>query len=106
DEKILAVFGRSGWGTGWQVQNLAKAWLVTKYDAGDDPEIYFNNITIEALNIGRVLGQEGIDLQEFKSLLEELPSELRRVTSGQKERFGTLNGIEYVARIIADDLIS
>ncbi|MDE1861068.1 MAG: hypothetical protein KGH72_05140 [Candidatus Micrarchaeota archaeon] len=101
---IMAIFGRSGWGTGWQAQNLAKPWLVTPYHAGDDPEICFNNMTIEALGIGKVLDPGRLDMQELKRLLRDLPAGVEAVNSRIREKFGTLDGIAYTAGHVAEDL--
>ncbi len=104
DKNILAVFGRSGWGTGWQVQNLAKPWLVTPYKEGDDPEIYFNNKTIEALKMGRVLKGRRITPAELTNFIQEISPGIQTLNTKLREEFGTLNGIRYVAEHIANDL--
>lgn len=104
DKNILAIFGRSGWGTGWQAQNLAKPWLVTPYQKGDDPQIYFNNKTVEALKMGRVLKGGRISPEELTHFIQELSPGLQTLNEKIREEFGTLNGLQYVVKHIVDDL--
>ncbi len=115
DEKILAVFGRSGFGTGWRVQNLAKPWIVSPWDTGEDPEIYFNNKTIEALKLGRVLPSlyraRSYDLsqnplQNFQDFANGVSPGLEALNRKIKEKFGTLDGIKYVGEQITKDLLT
>jgi hypothetical protein len=106
DENILAVFGRSGWGTGWQAQNLALPWIVTPYETGDDPEIYFNNKTVEALGIGRVLKDGDITPKKLTEIIGQLSVGVQRVNGVIKDKFGTLDGIDFVSSAIAEDFLS
>ncbi len=104
DENMLAIMGRSGWGTGWQAMQLEKPWLVAPYHEGDDPEIYFNNKTIEALKLGRVIGSEGISGDELRRTAQEISPGLHGLNEVVRQRFGTTNGIEYIADHIFQDL--
>lgn len=106
DENMLAIMGRSGWGTGWQAMQLEKPWLVAPYHEGDDPEIYFNNKTIEALKLGKVIGSEGISGDELRRSAQEISPGLHGLNETIKQRFGTTNGIDYIADHIFQDLIT
>lgn len=106
DENILAIMGRSGWGTGWQAMQLEKPWLVALYQEGDDPEIYFNNKTIEALKLGKVIGSEGISGDELKKSAQEISPGLSILNSQIQQKFGTTNGIDYIANHIFQDLVT
>lgn len=105
DENIMAIMGRSGWGTGWQVMQLEKPWLVAPYQQGDDPEIYFNNKTIEALRLGKIIGSEGISGDELKSLARKISPGLHSLNDAVRKKFGTTNGIEYIAEHIFKDMV-
>ncbi len=74
-ENIVRVVGRAGWGTLWTCQQSNTAFEHVPYTRGDDPEIYFNIRTLEAIP-------------------------LLQATSLQKRRFSTQNGIAYVANYI------
>ncbi len=106
DENILAVFGRAGWGTGWQVQNLALPWIVTPYETGDDPEIYFNNKTIEALRMGKVLSAGDITPEKLVEAINSLSVGTHALNERIRERFGTLNGVDFMADAIARDFLA
>lgn len=106
DENILAIMGRSGWGTGWQALQLEKPWLVPSYQEGDDPEIYLNNKTIEALKLGKVIGSGRISGEELARLAQEISPGLHSLNEAIRQRFGTANGIDYIADHIFQDLVS
>ncbi|EKD64444.1 MAG: hypothetical protein ACD_50C00388G0001 [uncultured bacterium] len=106
DENILAIMGRSGWGTGWQAMQLEKPWFVAPYQKGDDPEIYFNNKTIEALKLGKVIGSQEISGEELRRLAQEISPGLNSLNDAIRQKFGTTNGIDYIANHIFDDLVS
>lgn len=105
DKNILAIMGRSGWGTGWQAMQLEKPWLVAPYHSGDDPEIYFNNKTIEALKLGRIVDSEGITGSELRRLTQEISPGLQGLNDAIRQRFRTTNGIDYIADHIFQDLV-
>ena len=106
DENILAVLGRAGWGTGWQVQNLALPWFVAPYEIGDDPEIYFNNKTVEALKMGKVLTDADMTQTRLREVIKNFSVGMQGVNQRIKDEFGTLNGIDFMADAIADDFLS
>jgi hypothetical protein len=106
DENIVAVMGRGGWGTGWQVQNLALPWLVTPYEAGDDPEIYFNNKTIEAMKMGKVLTGTDMTSGKLTAIINSLSVGTQALNKRIQDEFGTLNGIDFIANAIAADFLT
>lgn len=105
DENMVAILGRSGWGTGWQAMQLELPWLVAPYQEGDDPEIYFNNQTIQALNLGREIGKSGITVEELTRLASSVSPGLGGLNIQINERFGTNNGIDFISKEIFQDLI-
>lgn len=106
DDNVLGVFGRAGWGTGWQVQNLALPWVVTPYESGDDPEIYFNNKTIEALGLGKVLSHADLTPERLTAIISQYSTGFEAINRRIKEKYGTLNGIDFIADAIATDFLS
>jgi len=108
EENVEAIFGRSGWGTGWQAINLAKPWIVNPYESNDDPEIYFNNLTIEALKLGRVLRATDLTpekLHQIMAQLQQLSPGLHALRDRIKQEFGTVDGIDYTAEQIVKDIL-
>lgn len=105
DRNIIGIFGRSGWGTGWQAQNLALPWIVTPYEKGDDPEIYFNNKTIEALKMGRALSAGEITPQKLVEVIRSLSVGTQALNDRIQQQFGTVNGIDFVSDAIAKDFL-
>ncbi len=106
DRNIMAIIARSGWGTGWQAMNQEKPLLATPYAPGDDPEIYFNNKTIEALKIGRALRAEDMTAQRLMEIIESLSIGTATLNQQIKERFGTNDGIDFVSSAIVQDFLS
>ena len=101
DPRINAVVGRAGWGTGWRTMRLRKPWLVLPFQEGDDPEIYFNNRTIQRTGIGEVVTELTEDTIRLANELYVL--RIARIGELTVNRFGTENGVDYVAdRIVAD----
>lgn len=103
DPRIKAVVSRAGWGTGWQMLNAGKPWLVIPTQEGGDPEILFNNIVIDQLGIGAIIDPFAFsahDLEEDLAQYQPRVQELRDLTTAH---FGTSDGIEFVARHLAED---
>lgn len=105
DRNMMAVWGRSGWGTGWQAMQLELPWLVAPYQQADDPEIFFNNMTIEALRLGKMIGAEGISSKELQGVAQKISPGLHSLNSAIKNKFGTTDGIDYMAENIFADLV-
>lgn len=96
---IVAVFGRMGWGTGWISQQAEKPFIVIPYNFPDDPEIYFNLKTLQEKKLGLVYqGQRDIVRRAL-----ELTGNIREINQSVFKKFGTKDGIDYVARKIVDD---
>jgi len=79
NDNIIEVVGRAGWGTIWLCQNLGKKFGALAYTPGDEPEIYFNIKTLQT-------------------------NPIKQATRQQFERFGTLDGINYVVNEILSRL--
>jgi hypothetical protein len=106
DLNIRAVISRSGWGTGWQVQNYALPWIVTPYESGDDPEIYFNNKTVDALRMGKILSEGDTTTEKLEEIIQNLSVGVQGINMTIERKFGTLDGVDFVSSAIAKDYIS
>lgn len=98
--RIKLQFARSGWGSVWLSQLVGTPLVVPAYDPHDDPEIYFNNICIEKLGLGIVY--RGQPLGEILAEAERLRPGIAAYNRSLAERFGTLDGNAYAARLVAD----
>lgn len=105
DPHIEAIFGRSGWGTGWQAQNLALPWFVIPYEQGDDPEIYFNNQVVQRLRMGKVIDPSKLSARELTDDITETSPGLRILNRKVTQEFGSTDGIRFMAEEIAKDYL-
>ncbi|MBL8159321.1 hypothetical protein JNJ66_02600 [Candidatus Saccharibacteria bacterium] len=102
DPRISAVVGRAGWGTGWQLLNTGKTWLVIPLQDGDDPEIYFNHQTISRLGIGMIIDPANFGAAELTHAIQTYGPRVRELRSLTSMHFGTSDGNELVARMLTD----
>ena len=103
-KNILLHFARIGWGSAW-LSFMTETPLITfPYDKKDEPEVYFNNICVEKLGIGKVYNGESIDeLLEFRERYKE---KVKSIKKKLLEKYGTLNGAEYTAEKILDHYLN
>ena len=76
---VVQLYGRAGFGFIWDAQQAGKKLIHHPYTMGDDPEIYHNVKTLE-----------NVDLLE--------------ATERQRQKFGDMDGIKYIASKIVEDL--
>lgn len=92
---IKLSFARAGWGSIWRTQLVNKPIVVPAFDPKDDPEIFFNNRSIEALGLGIVY--TGQPLQELATRCEALIPQIEKYNNALFDRFGTLDGNALIA---------
>lgn len=107
DKGILFHFARSGFGSVWLSMLANKLLLVPDFDAGDDPEIYFNNIAVEKLGIGVVY--RGQLLEEILALAPKIKENSKKLCEEIRSRWSDssdpLDGNKYCAQIFAKDYL-
>ncbi len=99
---IRCVIGRAGWGTLWECLNAGQAFFAIPALAGDDPEIAHNLRTLAATGLaltwepgaGSALWQAAGDVQP----------RIRRTLAAFGAQYGTVDGLEAMARAIVTDL--
>lgn len=101
DPRIKTVVSRAGWGTGWQMLNSGRPWLVVPAEAGDDPEIAFNHQAIERLGIGQVIDPSNFSASALKQAIELYGPRVRDLRELTTEHYGTSDGIRYMAKQLA-----
>lgn len=104
DQNIKLHFARSGWGSVYLSLFSGTPLVVPEYDLNDDPEIKFNNQTIEKLGIGIIYRGQTLDglLQEAEAIKENM----KRMREDILKRWGTLDGNQFCAEIFAKDFVS
>ncbi len=101
--KIKAQIARTGWSSVWSVHMLAElslnvGLLFPEYQPKDDPEILMNNMGVLDLELGVEIDQE-----DPRKCLEKAikRAEMNKGFNERlKEKYGTLDGIEYMAETI------
>lgn len=101
--KIKLQFARSGWGSVWLSMLSETPFVCPEFDPKDDPEIYFNNLCIEKLGLGIVY--RGQSLKEMMTQAEKMKPAGRAFNQGLLEKFGTLDGNHYTAKLIVEDFL-
>lgn len=87
-------------GTGWISQQAEKPFIVVPYNFPDDPEIHFNLETLQQKKLGLVYeGQRDIVRRAIG-----LTGDIKKLNEAIFKKYGTKDGIDYVARKIVDDL--
>lgn len=100
---ILFHFARSGWNSVWSSLLSETPLIVPNFDPSDDPEIYFNNISVRKLGLGVVYQGQTVDelLEEYHKTKNKNLTVKRKIFN----RWGTFDGTKYCAKIFADDYL-
>lgn len=103
NKNILFHFARAGWASVWYSLLSGTPLVIPIFDAKDDPEIYFNNLAIEEMGIAVIYRG-----QSFEEMLKELEKVKKRSGELRGEilnKFGTMDGIRYSAKLFAEDFL-
>lgn len=94
-KNILLHFTRVGWGSGWLSFFSETPLIALPFDSKDEPEVYFNNICLEKIGLGKVYnGQSMSELLEWGEIYK---NNVRVIKKKLINKYGTLNGVEYTA---------
>ena len=100
---IILHVARSGWGSVWLSLLTKTPFIALPYNERDDLEIYFNNISIEALGMAKLyIGQP---IEELLKFGEEYKENAERIKNQLLEKYGTINGVEYTAKKIVNNYL-
>lgn len=100
---IKYQFARTGWSTVWWSHMTQTPLITPKYVQGDDPEIYFNEKSVSKLGIASLF--DGSSNPEEVLRQADLQKEkMRNLNRRLSENYGTLDGMNYTAKIIVDDI--
>jgi hypothetical protein len=103
NKNMVLQFARAGWSSIWISMMCGTPLVVPDYDPKDDPEIYFNNLSVEALGLGVIYrGQALGDILREAGRIKESYKKINREIL---DRWGTLDGNRYCAKLFADDFL-
>lgn len=94
---IIAAVGRMGWSSVWEPMMNSSPFITYEYDNKEDPEMHHNVKTLEQLGLGVVM-KTGDEPQAVMEKALALKPGIKQYLEQLKQRYGTLNGIEYAAR--------
>ncbi|MDD4900564.1 MAG: hypothetical protein PHS62_00420 [Patescibacteria group bacterium] len=101
--EILLHFARSGWGSVWLSLFTGVPLIAPDYDKNDDPEIYFNNLCLEKIGLGKIYrGQPLEELLDFKA---EYRKNVKKMNQYLMDKYKTTDGVKYTAEKIINDYL-
>jgi len=100
NSNCIAMVARAGWGTMWMCQRAEKPIIAPAFKENDDPETYHNNITIEKVGLGVVFDDFDPSVIERALARTEI---IKGLNKQLEMKFGTLDGLQYVAQKIQED---
>jgi len=104
NNRISFHFARAGWSSIWISMISGTPLVVPGFDPYDDPEIYFNNKSVEELGLGVVY--RGQPLEEILERRDAIRESYARMRAEILRRWGTLDGNQFSAQIFAKDFLS
>ena len=94
-KNIILHFARVGWGSGWLSFFSETPLIALPFDSKDEPEVYFNNICLEKMGLGKIYNGQSInDLLEWG---KDYKNNVKLIKQKLMDKYGTLNGVEYTA---------
>ena len=100
---ILLHFARAGWNSVWLSLFSETPLIIPDFDPSDDPEIYFNNISIQKLGMGIVY--RGQTVEELLGAYKKVKNKNLAIKKGIINRWGTFDGTKYCAKIFVNDYL-
>jgi hypothetical protein len=101
--KIQLHFARSGWGSIWLSLFFETPFVALPYESRDDPEMYFNNLCLEKIGLGKVYREES--LEELVDFGKEYKKTAKKIKKSLIVKYGTLDGITYAAEKIINNFL-
>ncbi len=98
---IVSQYARAGWSAVWLSHLSGKGFISPKYYFKDDPEMWLNERGMRKFGLAAVIDDDP------KAALErsiELAGSVGRYNDRLQANYGTLDGIEYAARVVVDVL--
>lgn len=103
NKNILLQFARAGWSSIWISMICGTPLVVPEFDYYDDPEIYFNNRSVEELGLGIIY--RGQSLEEIFKEVSTIKTSCEKIKNEILTRWGTLDGNRYCAKMFVRDFL-
>lgn len=97
-------FARTGWSTVWWSLMSKTPLIAPKYTKGDDPEIYFNELSVSQLGLAVIFDSSRIPRETLQDANFLRPN-LENVNELLNQNYGKVDGMDYTADIIVRDLM-
>src|SRR3989344_8680940 len=101
---IRYQFARTGWSTVWWSHMSETPLITLPYQHGDDPEIFFNEKTVTRLGIATLYDPGKDNPKEVLERADLLSPHIKGVNERLLSVYGTIDGINYMAKVIAASL--
>jgi hypothetical protein len=100
---IKYQLARTGWSSVWWSHMTNTPLITPAYTHGDDPEIFFNELTVRRLNLATI-PDEVSNPRHLLAMADHKRHHVKKLNEKLQTNYGTLDGINYTARIIADSI--
>lgn len=103
NKNIVCQFARAGWSSIWISMISGTPLVAPDFDSKDDPEIYFNNRSVEELGLGMVYRS-----QPLEKILEQAPrikESCAKIKEQILKKWGTLDGNRFCAKMFVEDFL-
>ncbi|MFX1256324.1 MAG: hypothetical protein ACFFAN_00545 [Promethearchaeota archaeon] len=104
NKNIKFIFARPAWNTIWLANLSKKPLIFLDYEQGDFPEIYFNIISVNKHKLGMKFKE---DLR-IENIIEQSKSNIPEIVQFYEKigrKYGTLDGIKFSCKLIAEDFL-
>ncbi|GEM_PF-342110 len=103
NKNIVLQFARAGWSSIWISMISGTPLVVPEFDSHDDPEIYFNNRSVEELGLG--IMYRGQPLEEILKEVGRIKASCTAIKDQILGKWGTLDGNRYCAKMFVKDFL-
>jgi len=103
---IERVFARAAWNTIWLANLTGTPLVCPDYTKEDHPEIFFNLKTIAKIGLAYTWDHKNVALEEFLTQIPCGKQNTPEVYERIRERFGTLDGLDYCVNMIIEDFLN
>lgn len=104
NQNIVCQFARAGWSSIWISMISGTPLVVPDFDPRDDPEIYFNNKSVEKLGLGIIY--RGQPLEEILKEVPRIKIAYENMKNDILARWGTLDGNRYCAQKFTEHFLA
>jgi len=97
-KNIVLHISRSGWGSIWLSWRTQTPFIALPYDSNDDPEIFFNNRSIQKYGLGEILQRN--TLPDIGAFTKRYRKNIEVINKNLMEKHNTLDGTDIISQDI------